>query len=221
MIKAEHKYWARLIFDPYINSQLKKNFSNFYLVNEFPKAEKEKSLILTPNHISWWDGFLIDFVNKNLLKRKLFIMMLEHQLKKYWFFKKLGAYSIDPENNISIKETIKYTASISNNPKNVVVIYPQGEIEPFNPKPENIKRGLKLFINSIKNELYVLPVGFKVQFYKNKKPEVICKFGDMVDANDIKVNYDIYEKEFLYNLELLNESSFKRNFINDLFDDKK
>ena len=219
MIKAGHKYWARLIFDPYINSQLKKNFSNFYLANEFPKIDEEKSLIITPNHISWWDGFFIDYVNKKLLKRKLFIMMLEHQLKRYWFFKKLGAYSIDPANSVSIKETIKYTASVASDSNNVLIIYPQGEIESFNPKPENLKRGLKLFVNSIENELKVLPVGFKTQFSEDKKPEVICRFGEPLEARDIKQDYSVYEKEFLSNLKLLNENSFSRNFVKDLFDE--
>ncbi len=220
MIKADHKHWARLIFDPYIKNQLKKSFCNFYLVNEPPIIDDQKSLIITPNHISWWDGFFIDFINKNIFNRKFYIMMLEHQLKRYWFFNKLGAYSIAPDKSISIKETIKYTASVVTDSNNVAIIYPQGEIETFNSKSVNLKRGLKLFINSIENNLVVLPVGFKLQFYEEKLPEVICRFGQPIEGQTIKEDYNIYEKEFLNNLGLLEECSFERKFTKDLFDKK-
>ena len=64
-----------------------------------PEFDKSKSLIVTPNHFSWWDGFFIYWTNKKLFNRKLYVLMLEEQLKRYWFFKKLGCYSIDLNDN--------------------------------------------------------------------------------------------------------------------------
>ena len=86
MIKAEHKYWSRFVFNLYIDNQLKTHFNGFKAINFPPVLDSEKSLIVLPNHFSWWDGFLIDYVNRKLFGRKFHILMLEEQLKKYWFF---------------------------------------------------------------------------------------------------------------------------------------
>lgn len=216
MIRAEHLKIARYIFDPYINRLIKKSFSNFYLVNSLPEINSDSSLIETPNHISWWDGFFIDFINRKKINRKMYLMMLESSLKKYWFFKKVGAYSIDPDNPRSIVETVKYTNEILNNTRNFVVTYPQGKIEPFEKRPVDLKEGLKLFIKDSTDKKLVLPVGFKIQFYNEKKPAVICRFGELIEAKLILEDYNQFKIKFTENLDLLNEAANQKSFIEDL-----
>lgn len=216
MIKAEHSNIARLIFNPYINRIIKKSFSNFYLVNLYPSVSSESSLIVTPNHISWWDGFFIDFVNRKKINRKMYLMMLESSLKKYWFFKKVGAYSIDPDNPRSIVETVKYTNEILNDTKNFVVTYPQGKIEPFEKRPIDIKEGLKLLIKNSSDKKFVLPVGFKIQFYNEKNPAVICRFGELIEVKLILEDYNQFRFKFTENIDLLNEAANQKSFIEDL-----
>lgn len=217
MIKADHKKYARWIFIPYMNRMLKKNFSHFYLVNEYPQALKESKLVITPNHISWWDGFFAEFLFSKLLNRKLHIMMLEEQLKKYWFFKKLGAYSIQPDSIRSILETARYTMELINNPNNYVITYPQGEIESFEKRPLTLKEGLKYFIKGIENEFYVLPVGFKIHHYNEKYPSIIVRFGKPLNGNVVLSSYSTFKNEFMDNLDQLAEAAEKKEFIKDLF----
>lgn len=218
MIKAEHSIWARLVFNLYINRLLKKSFSNFYLTNEPPDISNEKSLIVTPNHVSWWDGFFIDFLSRKKFNRKMYLMMLESSLKKYWFFKKVGAYSIEPSNPRSIVDTVKYTNDILYSKESFVVTYPQGEIEPFEKRPLSIKSGLKLFVKEHSDNTLVLPIGFKIQYYDKKNPSVICRFGDLLTGSEIKKDYDRYIKIFTNNLDELNNSANEKNFIMDLFE---
>ncbi len=220
MIKADHKKWARIIFDIYIDRLLKKNFSNFFLANNFPLIDEKFSLILTPNHISWWDGFFIDYIVKKLSKRKFHIMMLEEQLKRYWFFQKLGAYSIDPENKSSLITTVKYTNEILKNKNNLAVIYPQGTIEPFEKRPLTIKEGLQLFVSDFSEDLIVVPVAFKIQYYEDKNPAVITRFGNSLKAKIIKSDFDLFINEFYKNLNELSSSAFNKKFIYDLFKNK-
>ena len=217
MIKADHKKYARWIFIPYMNRMLKKNFSHFYLVNEYPQALKESKLVITPNHISWWDGFLAEFLFSKLLNRKLHIMMLEEQLKKYWFFKKLGAYSIQPDSIRSILETARYTMELINNPNNFVITYPQGEIESFEKRPLTLKEGLKYFIKGIENEFYVLPAGFKIHYYNEKHPSIIVRFGKPLNGNVVLSSYSTFKNEFMDNLDQLAEAAEKKEFVKDLF----
>lgn len=217
MIKAEHKYWARFIFNIYINRLLKKNFSSFYIVNEPPSIDDNKALLVTPNHISWWDGFFIDYIARTYIPRTIHLMMLEEQLQKYKFFGKVGAYSIVPDNSASIKETTHYTKEILRDRRNFVVTYPQGSIEAFDKKQLTIKEGIKLFTAEEPEQTVILPVGFRIQYYNQRHPAVICRFGDTVNAADMRKDFPAYTEPFTNNLAALKEAAHNKNFIRDLF----
>lgn len=217
MIRADHRKWARLLFNPYLNYLLKKDFSAFYLVNKFPQIPDAKGLIVTPNHFSWWDGFFIDYLMRKKSKRKLFIMMLEDQLERFWFFKKLGAFSINPGKTVSISGTVNYARSIIENPDNYIVIYPQGEIEPFEKNDLNIKPGLKIFIKNLQNETFVFPAAFKIQYGEDRKPFVAARFGDLIETEKILQDFGFFEKSFRDNLNKLQEAVFEKSFTENLF----
>jgi 1-acyl-sn-glycerol-3-phosphate acyltransferase len=217
IIEAKHNKAALLVFNIYLNRLLRKNFSNFFLVNLPPELPENKSVIITPNHMSWWDGFFLHQVNVESIKKNLYFMMLRKQLKRFWFFQYIGAYSIQPDNPKSISETIKYTNTILGNHKNAVAFYPQGEIEPFDKRPFSLKRGLQLFLRNIKNECVVLPVAFKIQYYSEKYPSVIFRSGRIISADEILNDFNVFESEFVANLDALNESASSKKFALDLF----
>lgn len=203
MIKAEHKWWARLIFNPYIDYLLKKNFGHFYLLNEFPGIDKSAGLIIAPNHFSWWDGFISDYLSRKLVKRKIHVMMLEDQLKRYWFFQKVGAYSINPANPVSMARTLKYSREIVTSPDNLVVLFPQGEIQSMNNKSVSIKEGLKLLLEGDIPDIYILPLAVKFEYGRNKNPDIIARFGKLIEAREIKKDFELFTGEFLNNIENL------------------
>jgi len=200
MIKAEHKKWARLLYDFYIRRLLKKNFIGFYLLNEFPIIPINAGLIIAPNHFSWWDGFFIDFVCKKYLNRKIHLLMLEEQLQRYWFFKKVGAYSIKLDDPASIAVSLLYSREIVSSPKNFLVIYPQGEIEPYDKRPPQIKEGLKSVIKNLPVETFVLPFAFKIQFGNEMKPDIFARTGDLLNSELILSDYSIFKGAFEKNL---------------------
>jgi 1-acyl-sn-glycerol-3-phosphate acyltransferase len=216
MIKAEHQYWAKVLFDFYERRILKKSFSNFYLVNEAPQIPKNKSLLVTPNHISWWDGFFINYVAKYSLQKKLHLMILESSLKKYWYFKKVGAFSINPDNKVSIAETFKYVRSILSNNNNFVVTYPQGEIEDFSKRPLSLKNGIGLLVKPIVDETIILPIGFKIQYYEKKNPSVLCRFGSLIEPRKIIDDFKSFENEFVKNLDLLSQAAIEKKIMKDI-----
>ncbi|MCX8011205.1 MAG: lysophospholipid acyltransferase family protein [Ignavibacteria bacterium] len=217
MIKAQHSKWARIIYDLYFDNLLKKNFSHFYLANKFPKIADNLPLIVTPNHISWWDGFFVDYYFKNFSKRKIYLMMLEEQLKRLPFFPKVGAFSIEPSKIKSIIETFDYSSKIVLNTKNFLVMYPQGEIEAFEKRPLNIKEGLNHLLKLINSEVAVLPLGFRIQYYNEKYPAIIARAGNTLSSLDVLTDFDIFKNEFYNNLDLLSTASIKKEFVKDLF----
>lgn len=216
MITSKNNPVARLIFNKYLNRLLKNNFSNFYLCNEFPKLTSNESVLFTPNHFSWWDGFFIDYVIRKETTLDLRIMMLEEQLKKYWFFKYVGAFSIDQKNPIAIKDSINYTRKLLSQKNIALIVYPQGEIEPFDKRPLSIKKGIS-FILKNSNDISVIPVAFNIRFSEQKLPSIYLRIGAALSSKFILNDFSIFENAFYENLNLLSESIISRNFRKDYF----
>ncbi|HRI47463.1 MAG TPA: lysophospholipid acyltransferase family protein [Ignavibacteriaceae bacterium] len=195
---------------------MKKSFGNFYLINSPPSLSINDGLIVTPNHFSWWDGFFIDFISRRYyLGRKFYIMMLEEQLTKYGFFKYLGAYSIKLSNPKSIIETIDYTRKLIEDENSFVVVYPQGEIQPFDIEPIEIKKGLRNITKGLKKQTFVLPIAFKVQYDNQQTPDVYVRFGELVNVQTVHKNYDSYFEYFVNNIKQCSkEATYKNKSVN-------
>ncbi len=221
MIKANHNFFAQLIFNPYLKRLLNKNFTNFFLANDFPQIKQMDKLIVTPNHFSWWDGFFVDYVFKKFTRRKLYIMMLEEQLLKYWFFKYLGAFSINQYSPRSVIASSEYTKNILKDENNFVAFFPQGKIEQFGVEKIKLQPGLKIFIPKNIADVKVLPIAFKIQHYEKKNPEVIVRFGKIICSDIVKNDFALFEYEFRNNIRSLTDAAFKREFVLDLFEKRK
>lgn len=216
MIKTDHKYWARVLFNFYIPRLLKSNFQNFHLVNEFPNVPKSDGLIITPNHFSWWDGFFIDFLLQQFSERNIYLLMLEEQLKKYWFFQKVGAFSINPQNPASVKETFVYITEVISDSKNVLLFYPQGEIEDYIKRPLTVKEGLNTILNKSNQSINILPIAFKIKYGNNKKPDVLARLGNLLSSSVVKNNFNLFIENFRTNVDLLDQvspESYRKNLF--------
>jgi 1-acyl-sn-glycerol-3-phosphate acyltransferase len=184
MIFADHKYWAELIFKPYIYRLLKNNFHSINLIGDLPEIPQELPLILIPNHSTWWDGFYVYLLNKKYFARKFYIMILEEQLAKYRFFTKLGGFSISRESPKSIIESLKYSADLlRSNPFSVTTIFPQGELLPNFTSPLIFNRGIEKIIRIYGENVCLLPLSIRPEYLKEEKASVFFKFGKPIIAN--------------------------------------
>lgn len=191
MIKAEHKKWTHFVFNIYLNHIIRKDFQDFFLIGDIPELDNQKGLIITPNHFSWWDGFFIYYLMKKFSSRNIYIMMLEEQLMRYSFFKKLGAFSINKQNPKGIIESINYASTIISS-KNYLVTYPQGEIEPYEKRPLAVKKGLIRIIDKTKIQTDVLPIAFKIHHSDQRKPFLYATFGKSIASTEVQNNFKLY-----------------------------
>ncbi len=212
MIQADHKKWAEFVFDIYLKGLLKKSFYDFRIINDLPEFDKSKSLLVTPNHFSWWDGFFIYWINKKLFNRKLFILMLEEQLKRYWFFKKLGCYSIDLNDNRKTIASLKYTIDLLLKSNNIITIYPQGEIQAYDEKQIALKEGIDFIAKKSTVDFQILPIAFKIYYTNEKLPIVYARFGKLLNSKNVAENPKIFKDEFVNNLDLINSEYSTSNF---------
>lgn len=136
--------------------------------------------MLLPNHNSWWDGFFIYWINRYLFKRPVYLMMLEEQLKKYSFFSRVGAYSINPDSHTGVHQSLKYTTSILqniSNPPPLVCIFPQGELKPPMARPLGVKNGYEWIAKHSLRDMIMIPLAMKPVFLDQQCPDVFIAFG--------------------------------------------
>ena len=125
MIKAKHHIVIYPLFKGLIHLLLKRNFRSIHIESDF--ENNGKAVLLIANHISWWDGFWMEYLNQKITHRRFHFMMLEDQLKKHWYFRYTGGYSVKRKSKEIVK-SIEYTNELLSNPKNIILMFPQGKI---------------------------------------------------------------------------------------------
>ena len=179
MIQAQHRPWADLIFQPYLTWLFKRNFHAIQLLGTLPEIPNDLPLLLVPNHSTWWDGFFVYLLNKRIFRRTAYLMMLEEQLSKYWFFAKLGAYSIEPEHRRGIVESLAYTVELLDQNRSLVSVFPQGELLPWHTRPLGYKRGVEWILQKYGKPVALLPLAIRTEFLGERCPSVFFLFGDV------------------------------------------
>ena len=137
----------------------------------------------------------------------------------YGAFKHLGDFF---ENEIaylvavSIVKTFEYTREIISKEDAFVTIYPQGEMLPFDTEPVVVKEGLLKLTERLNRESFVLPAAFKIQYNKEKKPDLYARFGELIDVRTIQKNFDGFSKAFISNIKLCSQEAVERKYVKDL-----
>ncbi len=178
MIRAQHRLWADIIFQPYLTRLLKRNFHKIQVLGTPPEIPDDLPLLLLPNHSTWWDGFFVYLLNKRIFHRTVYLMMLEAQLSKYQFFRKIGAYSIEPENPRGVIESLEYSVELLKRDGSLVTIFPQGQLDPWHTRPLGYKRGVEWILQKYGKPVTVLPLAIRTEFLGEKRPTAFFLFGD-------------------------------------------
>jgi len=176
MIKPAKHWLITPFFSLYIGWIIKRSFQavNFNKVTLHPA----KAVLLIPNHFSWWDGFLLYYLNKIHFKKQFRIMVLEETMREVKFFKYLGGFSVT-KNSREVVESLQYAADLLNDPDNLVVIFPQGKLYSNFVESVNFEKGLfKITEMATADFQYLFAAAFTENF-DQKKPSVSIGFKVM------------------------------------------
>ncbi len=178
MIQARRSNTAERVFEVYIRSLFRRHFHALTLLGTIPDVRSDLPILLLPNHSTWWDGFFVFALNRELFRRPLYVMMLEKQLLKYRFFTRLGAYSVRPGSPRSVAETLRYTLSVlGTQPAPLVCIFPQGELLPPAIRPLGFQRGVEHIIARTTTPVTVVPLAIHCEFLGEQRPEAFFQCG--------------------------------------------
>ncbi len=193
IIKAQHHPVIYPFFKFYTRWKIWRNFKSVYLSGNF--AEKGLPLLFIANHVSWWDGFWVLYLNMNLFKRKFHFMMLEDQLKRYPFFIKSGGYSVK-KGNRSILESIQYTAEILRDPSNAVLMFPQGKIQSAYISSFTFEKGIEKVLEKVKNDIQIIFIVNLTDYFSYPQQSLYIFYrvysGNSFRAADLQKEYNSF-----------------------------
>lgn len=181
MIDAKKSRSFEKIFALYLLPLLRKSFS--HLLGHNTRVLTQKPVIFIANHSSWWDGLLFFFLNHTIWKHDIHMMMHEKNLKKYKFFRYLGAFSIDKQNPKDIIRSLQYAEVLLKRGKSVV-LFPQGDEFHQEIRPLTFHNGVGYLLEK-HPEIPVIPLTFYYSFRHDQKPEVWIHQGRSYTLEEI------------------------------------
>ena len=203
IIRARHHPFIDPFFRQYTRRQVMKHFNRVLLKGEF--MEKGLPVLLISNHMSWWDGFWLRDLTERVIKRKFHFMMLEEQLRKHWYFQYIGGFSVK-KGSRSILETINYTVELLSDKQNLVMMFPQGEIQSMHTKDFIFQKGIERILNKLTDPVQIIFVANLLEYFSNKKPTLFTYLEEYTGAyviDQLQSAYnDFYTKSIENNLKI-------------------
>lgn len=167
MIRSQKNSLIHWFFHRYLLRIVGRNFHEVKFEQVPPRTDK--AVLLLANHFSWWDGFLMYYVNHTLLGKRFHIMVLEETVRQVWFFKYMGAFSVN-KNSRDMIASLNYAAELLNDPQNMVLIFPQGKLYSNFIDRVSFQKGLMRIINEKQQNFDLLFAATFVENFKHKKP---------------------------------------------------
>jgi 1-acyl-sn-glycerol-3-phosphate acyltransferase len=220
MIEATHNRLADVVFKRYLNHLFRRHFASLNLIGDAPHIPENLPVLILPNHNTWWDGFFVYHLNRIFFQRRLYMMMLEEQLSRYPFFRRIGAYGIIPNKVEDVRKSISYTAKLleGTDPEGVALcVFPQGELVSWYQQPITYQRGIEVIIRRTKRPVSILPLLMRIEYIEMQYPQVFFMFGEpeiMDPTMEIKIEH--YARKAKDLRDKLRRELIKKNYGNTI-----
>ncbi|WP_070327837.1 lysophospholipid acyltransferase family protein [Exiguobacterium aurantiacum] len=142
MIEANKKKWFSNIFSTFVKEHQIRPF--FHTINVRADDVPTPGLFLS-THSSWWDGLILLMLNEYYLRHDVHVLMDEDGLRRFPFFRHLGAFSIKKGKLSDIRASLNYANQLLSVGKSVWV-FPQGREYPQEHRPLEIGTGATMLL---------------------------------------------------------------------------
>jgi 1-acyl-sn-glycerol-3-phosphate acyltransferase len=190
IIKSKHNFIIYPYFRIYTILKIWKNFHKVVISGEL--RDKNLPVLLLSNHVSWWDGIWVMYLNIKYFNRKFHFMMLEDQIKKFRITNQVGGYSVK-KGSRSIIETLRYTNEILSDKGNLVLIFPQGDIQSVYNGIIRFEKGVEKILRDNSGKIQVFLIANLVDYFSKEKPTLFIYFKELTTS---ETSLDEIEKEY-------------------------
>ncbi len=178
MITARPHFLAHATLGRLVLRAIKKRFRAFLVDNhsDLPRALSKHAVLIAPNHTNWWDGFVAYALDHHLLKTQVFLAQQEEHLKRYQFFRLLGAYGL-PRDRVPL-EAMHYSLHLLETPGHQVWIFPQGRLS-HPTEPIRVERGVEFLAK--RSGCPVFPLAIRYEWLEESRPTIFVRIGPAWD----------------------------------------
>jgi hypothetical protein len=146
------------------------------------------SYILMCNHFGFLDGFFSYYIAFKMIDKQqklkgLYTMSVKKQMEKNWWLKYCGSFSVEPGTR-SVKESLDYAAEILKQPGNILLYYPQGNLESQHIRHIEFKDGIFEIVNGIKGNCQLIWGSTVIEYYESTKPSANMNLLDCGTNHD-------------------------------------
>lgn len=196
ILKAKHNAIFYPFFKWYIRLKIRSEFHAVKITGEV--SGRNLPVLLITNHNSWWDGLWVEWVNQQVFKHRFYFMMLEEQLRKFWFFNYTGGFSVK-KNSKSIIESLAYTRELLTDRENLVLMYPQGKIRSMYDSDFHFEKGIEHILKRLDNPVQLIFMVSLIDYFSNPKPGLFLYLKEYAETDlsikSIQLNFsEFYQK---------------------------
>lgn len=153
----------------YFSYIFKRDFSGFKYTKLAVKQD-EATLVLA-NRFSWWDGFMLFQLNKTVFKKQFHLLVTSSDYQQIKYLKYFGAFAPDSKGK-DVVNTLQYAGALLDDPRNLVLIFPQGRIRSSHSRNINFEKGVIQVINASKKKFQIVFSVILTDYLAKRKPEV-------------------------------------------------
>ncbi|MDZ7714990.1 MAG: lysophospholipid acyltransferase family protein [Balneolaceae bacterium] len=172
-------------FRIYVKLLFKRRFKKVWISQDY-KPSKTSRTVYYLNHNSWWDGLIPLMLNEYRFKQQARALMEDKQMKKFSFFKRIGAFSINLDDPRKTITSLRYAVKSIERDHSCLFVYPEGQIQ-AQGSDLNFKQGLSWIHGKVESVDFV-PIGIYIHTIRHDKPELHIKVGKPIDMGQKKSN---------------------------------
>lgn len=161
---------------------IRRTFHSLCMSGSLDALPPQQPVIYMMNHSSWWDGLLAYHAYNQTSVGDHYMMMEERQLKRYDFFRKAGAFSIEKESASDVRQSMRYAAELLQQGKRVWM-FPQGEIRHLETRPLHFRPGIGLLLRQAPPETAIIPVTLHYGLYQQPRLQASLRVGEPMIRN--------------------------------------
>jgi 1-acyl-sn-glycerol-3-phosphate acyltransferase len=178
-------------------------------VENYQARDDKYPTILFAPHCNWWDGIVLYNTAHRICRKEVRLMVEE--LNRFPLLRRGGAYSVNKKSAQTAMQALKYSVDLLGDLRNLLCIFPQGIIRPPHYRPMEFQTGLAYIAqNAAKKygKVNLIPFAIDYCFFRDNRPEVMVKFGQVIEVSDPKTE----RKEFTHSLERALEETCDQQF---------
>ena len=159
----------------------RKRFNKIKIVGDI-EIKLNHSYILMANHFGFADGFFLYYLCFNWLDKRqklkgLYTMSVKKQMEKNWWLKYCGSFSVEPGKR-SVDESLAYAASLLSGPGNILLYFPQGDLESSHIRHIEFKDGIYEIVNRINGDCQLIWSSNILEYFESTKPSAYLHLLD-------------------------------------------